>query len=160
MHVKLLITAVAASLAIAVTLTAMSQTTNPQAPPSQSPGTVTMIDLPVKVPAVGNLGAVKTWRLGRIESIERSQNEGEILLNIRVKNGDVLKIVAPGPPLADFAVASDWVKHADAKSLPGRKDWVERMIAFDVDETGRLIAMASLEPLNRNERRMWRAFEG
>jgi hypothetical protein len=145
---------------VMLTLAAASQTTKPEDPPRQTSETVTRINLPLKVPAVGNLSAVKTWRFGRVESVDRSVNQTDIVLNIRVENGDVLTIVAPGPPLAELAVASNWVRFADSKTMVGRKDYVERMVAFDVDESGRLIAIASLETINRNERRLLRAFGG
>jgi hypothetical protein len=152
--------ALGAVAAVVLTLSAVSQTTKPEDPPRKSPNTVTRIDLPLQVPAVGNLDAVKTWRFGRIESVVRTVDQTDIVLTIRIASGEVLTITAPGPPLADLALASDWVRFADSKTMVGRSDYVERMIAFDVDETGRLIAMASLEPINRNERRMRRAFGG
>jgi hypothetical protein len=145
---------------VTMTLVAASQTTKPDDPPRESPETVSRINLPLKVPAVGNLDAVKTWRFGRIESVDRTVNQTDIVLKVRLENDEVLTITAPGPPLAELAVASDWVRFSDSKTMVGRKDYVERMIAFDVDESGRLIAIASLETINRNERRLLRAFGG
>ena len=128
-----------------------------QEPPPPPPGAVQLVDMPLKIPAVGNLAAVKTWRYGRLESVEQRSGEDDLLLNIRVADETVLRVVAPRQPLRHLAWKSDWIKHKDADTVP-RKAYVERMIVFDVDETGRLIAMASMETINRNERRMARAF--
>lgn len=122
---------------------------------SQQQGPVTWIELPLKFPAVGNIDAVRQWRFGRLQEAEQTAGT-DIRLGIRIADGSVLRIVGPGPQLAQLAWQSNWVRTA-TKSFPGRRDFAERMIAFDVDESGRLIAMASLETVNRDPNRLRRA---
>jgi hypothetical protein len=123
---------------------------------SGGPGSpVTLIDLPLKLPAVGNLEAVQQWRFGRLQSVERVGGGGNLVLSIRAQDGTVLRMAAPGPPLVELARDSDWIRFD--KPTPSRSEYVERMIAFDVDGQQRLIAMISLEPLYRDRNRLRRA---
>ena len=41
-----------------------------------------------------------------------------------------------------------------------QKHYIERMVAFDADRSDRIIALVSLEPLPRNERKIARAVGG
>ena len=69
-----------------------------------------------------------------------------------------MRVVCPRAPLVDLAWQSGWFSH-DAKDRPTRRDYVERMVAIDVDANGRLIAMMSLEPVRRDTNRMRRAIQ-
>ncbi len=121
----------------------------------QPTGPVKLVDLPLKLPAVGNLDAVRQWRFGRLQQVETSAGP-DIVLRIRTADNTVLRISGPRAELAELAWQSNWVS-TPSKSKPGRSDYVERMIAFDVDANGRLIAMMSLEPVRRDRSRMRRA---
>jgi hypothetical protein len=120
-------------------------------------GGVQRITLPssLTLPATGNVDAVNTWRYGRIEQALRTANSPDVTITIRTEDGNVHEIVAPAAPMDAFARASNWM--SDVNQSPGRASYTERMIAFDVDQTGRLIAMISLEPMDRNNRRLRRA---
>jgi hypothetical protein len=124
------------------------QTTRPGSP-------VTLIDLPLKLPAVGNLGAVRQWRFGRLQSVEQRGASGDLVLSIRTGDGAVLRMAGPAPQLAELAQLSEWIRFG--KPTPSRSEYVERMIAFDMDEQQRLIAMISLEPIFRDPNRLRRA---
>lgn len=151
----------AAALSTAVTARQWGQPLRPKAPPSPSQGepvpdeTVRMIELPLELPAVGNLDAVKQWHFGRIQGADLTDSP-DVVLHIRIEGGRVVDIVAPRAPLSQLARRSDWVA-TETKSVVGGADYVERMIAFDADANDRLIAMMSLEPLNRDRQRLLRA---
>ena len=144
---KLSYVLIVAALAFAAGITA-GQTSRPGSP-------VTLVDLPLKLPAVGNLDAVRRWRFGRLQSVERVGAGGDIVLNIRKKDGTVVSMGGPGPQLAELARQSDWIRFGNA--TPTRVEYVERMIAFDMDANQRLIAMISLEPVFRDRNRLRRA---
>ncbi len=113
------------------------------------------IELPLKVPAVGNIEAVRQWRFGRLQDAEMTAGN-DVRLRIMVADGSVLQLVGPGPALSELAFQSNWVR-SPSRSFPGRSDTAERMIAFDYDENRRIIAMASLEPIARDPNRLRRA---
>jgi hypothetical protein len=112
------------------------------------------IALPLKFPAVGNIEGVVQWRFGRLEDVTRL-GQGEISLRIRMADRTVT-VTGPGPQLAELAWRSNWVRN-QSQTIPGSSDLSERMIAFDYDPSMRVIAMASLEPLDRNRTRLRRA---
>ena len=93
-------------------------------------------------------------RFGRLEEAEATAGT-DLWLRIRLADGSTVRVVGPGPALAEMAYRSDWVR-SPSKQFPGASDYVERMIAFDYDENFRIIAMASLETINRNRNRLWR----
>ncbi len=128
-----------------------------QTAPRLDSSPVTLATLPLKLPAVGHLEAVDEWRFGRVQRIERRTGSDDILIHIRTADEQVHRIVGPGEPLALLARKCGWVDN-DWKVVAGRRDYVERMIAFDVDDEGRLIAVISLEPFNRSRARLRRAF--
>ncbi len=144
---KLSYVLIVAALAFAAGISA-GQTSRPGSP-------VTLVDLPLKLPAVGNLGAVRQWRFGRLQSVERIGAQGDLVLSIRTGDGTVLRMAGPGPALVELARDSDWIRFG--KATPSRTEYVERMIAFDVDQQQRLIAMISLEPVYRDRNRLRRA---
>lgn len=119
------------------------------------PETVRRMALPLEFPVVGNSHAVKQWRFGRLERVEDIANTPNVTLFIRTLDGTVLQITGPAAPLDDLARQSDWLTSPDRQSV-GRTDYIERMIAFDVDSNGTLIAAASLEPINRSRARLRR----
>ncbi len=118
---------------------------------------VVEIPLPLKFPAVGNIDKVVQWRFGRLEDVSRS-GQGDISMRIRMADRTVT-VTGPGPQLADLAWRSNWVR-TQSKTVPSSSDYVERMIAFDYDPSMRVIAMASLEPLDRDRSRLRRALGG
>ena len=115
-----------------------------------------MMQLPVELPAVGNTDAVKRWRLGRVQAIERRGDSDDIVIHLRTADGRVQRIIGPREPLAILGRRCGWVD-ADLRVVAGRAGYVERMVAFDVDANGRLIAAISLEPFNRDNNRLRRA---
>jgi hypothetical protein len=121
-------------------------------------GPIRFVSLPdsLKLPAVGNLGSVRQWTYGRIEGVQDQGGGSDIFIDVRTFEGRVVRVAAPRVELAAFARASNWLESPD-KQRPGRADYVERMVAFDFDTTSRLVAMISLEPLNRNHNRLARA---
>jgi hypothetical protein len=72
-----------------------------------------------------------------------------------MKDGTIVRMAGPGPQLAELARQSDWIRFG--KATPTRTEYVERMIAFDMDANQRLIAMISLEPIFRDRNRLRRA---
>ncbi len=119
---------------------------------------VTLVQLPRKLPAVGNLDAVRQWRFGRIQSTELAGDHPDVRIEIRTLNGSVIRVVGPRRELVELARRTNWLSRS--KSRPTRQDYVERMIAFDVDSQQRLIAMMSLEPMDRDKNRLRRALGG
>jgi hypothetical protein len=144
---KLSYVLIVAALAFAAGISA-GQTSRPSSP-------VQLVDLPLKLPAVGNLGAVRQWRYGRLQSVERIGGQGDLVVSIRTKDGTVLRMAGPGPALVELARDSEWIRFG--KATPSRTEYVERMIAFDMDANQRLIAMISLEPVFRDRNRLRRA---
>ena len=119
---------------------------------------VTLVQLPLRLPAVGNLDAVRQWRFGRIQSTELAGDSPDVRIEIRTLNGSVIRLVGPRRELVELARRTNWVNRS--KSRPTRQDYIERMIAFDVDSQQRLIAMMSLEPMDRDRNRLRRALGG
>ncbi len=116
----------------------------------------TMMRLPVELPAVGNINAVQRWQLGRVQQIERRGNSDDIVIHLRTAGGRVHRIIGPREQLAILGRRCGWI-NTDFRVVAGRAGYVERMVAFDVDANGRLIAAISLEPFNRDNNRLRRA---
>lgn len=127
-----------------------AQTSRPNLPD----GSIVWMEIPLKFPVVGNVGAVTQWKFGRLQDVEQTAGS-DIILGIRTHQG-YIRVRGPGPQLSDLAFKSNWVSSL-GRSFPGRSDYAERMIAFDYDRNNRLIAMASLEPLPRDRNRLRRA---
>ncbi len=119
---------------------------------------VTLVQLPLRLPAVGNLDAVRQWRFGRIQSTELAGDSPDVRIEIRTLNGSVIRLVGPRRELVEPARRTNWLNRH--KSRPTRQHYIERMIAFDVDSQQRLIAMMSLEPMDRDRNRLRRALGG
>jgi hypothetical protein len=115
------------------------------------------IKLPIEFPAVGNIDAVKQWRLARIEEIRRHPNSPDLELRLRLANGRTVEVIGPHEPLAALGRGCGWVT-TETQTVAGRDSYVERMIAFDADQNSRIIAIASLEPFNRDRTRLRRVF--
>ncbi len=116
---------------------------------------VTLVQLPLRLPAVGNLDAVRQWRFGRIQSTELAGDSPDVRIEIRTLNGSVIRLVGPRRELVELARRTNWVNRS--KSRPTRQDYIERMIALVVDSQQRLIAMMSLEPMDGDRNRLRRA---
>jgi len=124
-----------------------------QAPPP--PGAVAWIEKTFRLPAIGNIDAVKAWKYGRIERMSR-MGDRDAILEIRDAQGATRRVLCPHGPFVELARVSNWFTSGQAQ--PSARDFVERMVAFDFDENDRIIALASLEPLPRNARRIADAF--
>ncbi len=118
-----------------------------------------MMRLPLDLPAVGNIDAVRQWRLARIEQIERRGDTDDIRIRIRLADGRVDWVVGPRAELAALGRACGWVR-TESQTVAGRADYVERLVALDADQTGRVIAVISMEPFDRDRSRLRRALGG
>jgi len=141
-----------ATVGAVVVATARAQETRPETPPPAA--TVQDIEFCAELPAIGNVDLVKKWRFGRIHRLAAQGNE--ILLDLRCEEGVIVSAICPRGPFAELAQASRWMDNR-SNPFPGIRDYVERQVAFDIDETGRIIALASLEPIPREGRRIARA---
>ena len=130
------------------------------APQSSQPASaVRGVTLPLEFPGIGNVDAVRNWHFARIEGVELVGNEPDVTLKLRDAQGAVVDVIAPRAPLRELAFASGWVR-TESKSAVTRNDYAERMVAVDVDSAGRLIAIVSLEPIDRDRNKLRRAIGG
>ena len=151
-HFRVVLTLLAVTLAFgAGTLSAQHQQQG-----GSQPNQVVKIKLPLELPAIGNIDAVKNWRFGRIEQVVQEGADADVTIHIRTEQNQVLKVIGPRV-LRELARESNWYYPDESNSRISREDYVERMIAFDVDDTSRIIAMVSLEPLDRDRSRLRRA---
>ncbi len=126
---------------------------------STRPSGHTMMRLPLELPAVGNVDAVRQWRFGRVQQVERRGGSDDIVISIRTADGRVHRIVGPREPLAVLGRRCGWIA-GDINRIAGRAHYVERMVAFDADADNRVIAVISLEPFDRDRNRLLRALGG
>ncbi|MCP3902362.1 MAG: hypothetical protein GY715_01905 [Planctomycetes bacterium] len=122
-----------------------------QQQPQPQVGSVTWIEKSFRLPAVGNVDAVKTWKYGRIERMSR-MGENDAILDIRFAEGGTRRVLCPHGPFVELARVSNWFQSGQAG--PSGRDFVERMVALDFDADDRVVALVSLEPLPRNARRI------
>ena len=115
------------------------------------------VELTFKLPAIGNVDVVKEWTFGRIANLTR-RGQDEFILEIRLGDGSSRRTICPSRPFVDLARVSNWMT-GSGQSL-SQKHYIERMVAFDADRSDRIIALVSLEPLPRNERKIARAVGG
>jgi hypothetical protein len=94
---------------------------------------------------------VKAWKFGRIERMSR-MGDADAILEIRDRQGNTRRILCPHEPFVELARVSNWF--ASGQAQPSARDFVERMVAYDFDANDRVIALASLEPIPRNARRI------
>jgi hypothetical protein len=147
-----------AVLATALLASASAQTTSqPAVQPTPGPGGITMIRPPMEFPAIGNIDAVREWKLGRVERLERRAGSDDVLVEIRTADNQVHQVIAPREPVGFLVRQCGWLS-TPTQTFASRSDYAERMIAFDVDANGRLIAIMSLEPFGRSSARMRQAF--
>ena len=125
---------------------------------NQAPNEVVRVKMPLDLPGIGNINAAKHWRFGRIESVVQVGAADDVKINIRIADGTVLEVIGPRV-LSDLARASNWVSAEPSKEQLTRSDYVERMVAFDVDDANRIIAMISMEPIERDRRRLLRGLQ-
>lgn len=128
----------------------------PSTVPAVPPAAIRGVRLDLEFPAVGNVDAVRQWRFARVDRVVSIGNDPDIELQLRLGDGTVVSMRAPAAPLDELARASNWLASPD-RQTPGRADYIERMVAFDVDNEGRLIAIASLETVPRNRSRLRQA---
>ena len=146
---------VAAGVATLITAAARGQAFPFGGPSDPAGSPILWIDPGFDFPAVGNVDLVREWRLGRIDRAEIRSGDPDATIRIRDAYGRNWDIVGPRGPLQELARASNWMD--PDKQFPGSADYVERMVAFDVDESGRLIAMVSLETVHRHRANLRRA---
>jgi hypothetical protein len=89
--------------------------------------------------------------------VQAGANE-DVRIKIRTQDGTVIETIGPRV-LRELAHASNWASLESDKDRVTRPDYVERMVAFDVDQNNRIIAMISMEPIDRNRRRLQRGLE-
>lgn len=123
------------------------------APAGPPPGT--WLEFSFRLPAIGNVDLVTSWEYGRIARVEQSRAD-ELILELRSAAGDTVKAVCPYDPFMELARVSQWLR-GSGQTL-GARVYVERMVAYDVDDTGRIVALVSLEPIPRDGRSIARAF--
>ena len=121
-----------------------------------SSNTVHTVKLCFDLPAIGNVESVKKWQFGRIDSVQRLGGD-DIRLSVRTRDGVVHQMMCPSQPFAVLASRSQWMSESGAE-FPSRREFVERMVAFSADDSGRVIALTSLEPVARRGRRIADAF--
>ena len=114
------------------------------------------VELSFTLPAIGNVDQVSEWRYGRLVNLTYI-GENDVSLEIRTAKGSVQRVICPKLPFHALAQVSSWMRASDT-SLSA-KEYTERMVAFTADETGRVIAMVSLEPLPRNGKKIARAYD-
>ena len=78
-------------------------------------------------------------------------------MEIRDGGGREHRVWCPRIPFEALAVESNW--SANTNQFPTRKEWIERMVAFDFDQDDHIIAIVSLEPLPRDTKRIARAYD-
>ena len=146
---------VLASSLIGLAIGSVCATIFAQATTQSAASEVRMMKLPLELPVIGNVQAIKNWRFGRIESVTQTVGSDDVKIDIRVEDGHVLETTGPRV-LGDLARASNWTVPDTGNTQLVRADYVERMVAFDVDGSGRIIAMISMEPMDRDRRRLAR----
>ena len=114
------------------------------------------VELSFKLPAIGNVEEVSQWTYGRLANLSYI-GDNDVALTIRTAEGPVQRIVCPKRPLHALARVSSWMRASETSI--SAKQYTERMVAFTADETGRVIAMVSLEPLPRDGKRIARAYD-
>ncbi|MEE9130617.1 MAG: hypothetical protein V3T84_11415, partial [Phycisphaerales bacterium] len=113
------------------------------------------VELSFSLPAIGNVEEVSKWTYGRLVNLTYI-GENDVSLEIRTAKGPVQRVICPKVPFHALAQVSSWMRASDTSI--SAKEYTERMVAFTADETGRVIAMASLEPLPRDGKKIARAY--
>ena len=113
------------------------------------------VELSFKLPAIGNVEEVSQWTYGRLTNLTYI-GDNDVALTIRTAEGPVQRVVCPKLPLHALARVSSWMRASETSI--SAKQYTERMVAFTADETGRVIAMVSLEPLPRDGKKIAKAY--
>lgn len=114
------------------------------------------VELSFTLPAIGNVEEVSEWTYGRVVNLSYI-GENDVSLEIRTAKGPVQRVICPKLPFHALAQVSSWMRASETSI--SAKEYTERMVAFTADETGRVIAMVSLEPLPRDGKRIARAYD-
>ncbi len=114
------------------------------------------VELSFRLPAIGNVEEVSKWTYGRLVNLTYI-GENDVSLEIRTAKGPVQRVICPKLPFHALAQVSSWMRASETSI--SAKEYTERMVAFTADETDRVIAMVSLEPLPRNGKRIARAYD-
>lgn len=144
-------------IAIAITAWSVRPTTGQTTRPAGPTPVVQQVQLPLTLPAIGNVEAVRQWHFGRIERVERDPQSSDMFLTIRIADGRTHRLAVPGDPLVQLARQCGWLD-TPQQGFTSSSDAAERMIAFDADSNSRIIALMSLEPIGRDKSKMRRAF--
>ena len=113
------------------------------------------VELSFRLPAIGNVEKVSKWTYGRLVNLSYI-GDNDVALTIRTAEGPVQRVICPKLPFHALAQVSSWMRASETSI--SAKEYTERMVAFAADETGRVIAMVSLEPLPRDGKRIARAY--
>ncbi len=114
------------------------------------------VELSFSLPAIGNVEEVSKWTYGRLVNLTYI-GENDVSLEIRTAKDPVQRVICPKLPFHALAQVSSWMRASETSI--SAKEYTERMVAFTADETGRVIAMVSLEPLPRNGKKIARAYD-
>jgi len=123
---------------------AMAQVVKPGTPDASG---LQWAQLTAELPAIGNVDKARQWRFGRIVGVADTTT-ADVFIEIRHGTNQRIRVICPRQPFAELARASRWME-AD-RQFPSRREFIERMIAFDVDSDDRVIGLISLEPIPRN----------
>ncbi len=113
------------------------------------------VELSFRLPAIGNVEEVSKWTYGRLVNLTYI-GENDVSLEIRTAKGPIQRVICPKLPFHALAQVSSWMRATETSI--SAKEYTERMVAFTADETGRVIAMVSLEPLPRDGKKIARAY--
>ncbi len=114
------------------------------------------VELSFTLPAIGNVDQVSEWTYGRLVNLTYI-GENDVSLEIRTAKGPVQRVICPKLPFHALAQVSSWMRASETSI--SAKEYTERMVAFTADETGRVIAMVSLEPLPRDGKKIAKAYD-
>ena len=113
------------------------------------------VELSFTLPAIGNVDQVSEWTYGRLVNLTYI-GANDVSLEIRTAEGPVQRVICPKLPFHALAQVSSWMGATETSI--SAKEYTERMVAFTADETGRVVAMVSLEPLPRDGKKIARAY--
>ncbi len=139
------------AIALAVTITQFLAAARQD---NQGPGK--WVELSFTLPAIGNVDQVSEWTYGRLVNLTYI-GENDVSLEIRTAKGPVQRVICPKLPFHALAQVSSWMRASETSI--SAKEYTERMVAFTADETGRVIAMVSLEPLPRDGKKIAKAYD-
>ncbi|MFG0283372.1 MAG: hypothetical protein ACF8R7_03025 [Phycisphaerales bacterium JB039] len=116
---------------------------------------VKMVKLPVELPSVGDVDRAARWQFGRIDQIT-ARGADELTIRVRTEAAQDIDLTISRAPFVALAQASGWISE-NPQNVTGRSEYAERLLAFGLDDGGRVVAAISMEPFDRNRARLRRA---